>query len=147
MSRKRVAILGSTGSIGTQALDVIAAHPERIASLSLVCPTVLNPGSLAPLAPRLLVVTGDHGLGTRRVQDLAHGLNCILGFSASYSGHTRVRNLPRDCVSDTELGKHLGCHVYAGSAAGERDRFCPQQGLSKCIHSADIRLGRARTHT
>ncbi|MFZ0683849.1 MAG: hypothetical protein WAM84_13320, partial [Candidatus Cybelea sp.] len=29
MRRKRVAILGSTGSIGTQALDVIAAHPER----------------------------------------------------------------------------------------------------------------------
>lgn len=27
--RKRVAILGSTGSIGTQALDVIAAHPDR----------------------------------------------------------------------------------------------------------------------
>ncbi len=27
--RKRVAILGSTGSIGTQALDVIARHPER----------------------------------------------------------------------------------------------------------------------
>ena len=29
MSKKRVAILGSTGSIGTQALDVIAAHPDR----------------------------------------------------------------------------------------------------------------------
>jgi 1-deoxy-D-xylulose-5-phosphate reductoisomerase len=29
MRRKRVAILGSTGSIGTQALDVIARHPER----------------------------------------------------------------------------------------------------------------------
>jgi 1-deoxy-D-xylulose-5-phosphate reductoisomerase len=29
MSRKRVAILGSTGSIGRQALDVIARHPER----------------------------------------------------------------------------------------------------------------------
>ena len=27
--QKRVAILGSTGSIGTQALDVIAAHPDR----------------------------------------------------------------------------------------------------------------------
>ncbi|HEV3154485.1 MAG TPA: 1-deoxy-D-xylulose-5-phosphate reductoisomerase [Candidatus Baltobacteraceae bacterium] len=27
--RKRVAILGSTGSIGTQALDVIAQHPDR----------------------------------------------------------------------------------------------------------------------
>ncbi|MGC2130695.1 MAG: 1-deoxy-D-xylulose-5-phosphate reductoisomerase [Candidatus Aquilonibacter sp.] len=29
MKKKRVAILGSTGSIGTQALDVIAAHPDR----------------------------------------------------------------------------------------------------------------------
>ncbi len=35
MSRKRVAILGSTGSIGTQALDVIAAHPERFQVVGL----------------------------------------------------------------------------------------------------------------
>jgi 1-deoxy-D-xylulose-5-phosphate reductoisomerase len=34
-SRKRVAILGSTGSIGTQALDVIAAHPERFEVVGL----------------------------------------------------------------------------------------------------------------
>ena len=27
---KRVAILGSTGSIGTQALDVVRAHPELL---------------------------------------------------------------------------------------------------------------------
>ena len=27
--KKRIAILGSTGSIGTQALDVIAQHPDR----------------------------------------------------------------------------------------------------------------------
>ncbi|MGC2633972.1 MAG: 1-deoxy-D-xylulose-5-phosphate reductoisomerase [Candidatus Cybelea sp.] len=33
--RKRVAILGSTGSIGTQALDVIAAHPERFEVVGL----------------------------------------------------------------------------------------------------------------
>lgn len=32
---KRVAILGSTGSIGTQALDVIAAHPERFEVVAL----------------------------------------------------------------------------------------------------------------
>jgi 1-deoxy-D-xylulose-5-phosphate reductoisomerase len=32
---KRVAILGSTGSIGTQALDVIAAHPHRFAVAGL----------------------------------------------------------------------------------------------------------------
>jgi 1-deoxy-D-xylulose-5-phosphate reductoisomerase len=33
--RKRVAILGSTGSIGTQALDVIGAHPERFEVVGL----------------------------------------------------------------------------------------------------------------
>ncbi|MGZ3526843.1 MAG: 1-deoxy-D-xylulose-5-phosphate reductoisomerase [Vulcanimicrobiaceae bacterium] len=34
-SRKRVAILGSTGSIGTQALDVIARHPDRFEVVGL----------------------------------------------------------------------------------------------------------------
>lgn len=33
--RKRVAVLGSTGSVGTQALDVVAAHPERLEVVSL----------------------------------------------------------------------------------------------------------------
>lgn len=35
MSRRRVAILGSTGSIGTQALDVIARHPDRLQVVGL----------------------------------------------------------------------------------------------------------------
>jgi 1-deoxy-D-xylulose-5-phosphate reductoisomerase len=34
-ARRRVAILGSTGSIGTQALDVIARHPERFEVVGL----------------------------------------------------------------------------------------------------------------
>jgi pimeloyl-ACP methyl ester carboxylesterase len=51
-------------------------HPERIASLTLLCPAVLDTPTLAPLDGRLLVVTGDHGPGARRVQagprDLSH---------------------------------------------------------------------------
>jgi 1-deoxy-D-xylulose-5-phosphate reductoisomerase len=35
MKRKRVAILGSTGSIGTQALDVIARYPDRFEVVGL----------------------------------------------------------------------------------------------------------------
>jgi 1-deoxy-D-xylulose-5-phosphate reductoisomerase len=35
VKRRRVAILGSTGSIGTQALDVIAAHPDRFTVVGL----------------------------------------------------------------------------------------------------------------
>ena len=53
----------------------IAKHSERIASLTLMCPTVLNPRSLAPLGARLLVVTGNHGLGARRVQAVLPALS------------------------------------------------------------------------
>jgi hypothetical protein len=41
-------------------------NPERMASLTLLCPAVLDPPTLALLAGRLLVVTGDHGPGARR---------------------------------------------------------------------------------
>ena len=34
---RNIAILGSTGSIGTQALDVISAHPDRFAVKALAC--------------------------------------------------------------------------------------------------------------
>src|SRR5690349_10921344 len=35
MSRRRVVVLGSTGSIGVQALEVIAAHPDRFELVGL----------------------------------------------------------------------------------------------------------------
>src|SRR5215469_14847110 len=36
-------------------------HPERIASLTLISPQVLDPGELAGLAARMLAVAGDQG--------------------------------------------------------------------------------------
>jgi SAM-dependent methyltransferase len=66
-----------------------STHPERIASLTLLCPAVLDTRTLAPLAARLLVVTGDHGPGPRRVQaalpDLPQAAVDVLG---DYAGHT-----------------------------------------------------------
>jgi SAM-dependent methyltransferase len=37
------------------------SHPERIASLTLMSPALLDPAPLAALSPRLLAVTGDQG--------------------------------------------------------------------------------------
>lgn len=37
MDQRRITILGSTGSIGTQALDIIARHPEKLTVHALVC--------------------------------------------------------------------------------------------------------------
>src|SRR6185503_15462003 len=46
ISRLRVLILGSTGSIGTQALDVIVANPDRFEVVGLAAGGG-NPGLLA----------------------------------------------------------------------------------------------------
>jgi SAM-dependent methyltransferase len=58
-------------------------HPQRMASLTLLCPTVLDARTLAPLGGRLLVVTGDHGPGARRVRarlpDLPQAVAVVLG--------------------------------------------------------------------
>src|SRR5712691_11288358 len=64
-------------------------HPERIASLTLLCPAVLDTHTLAPLSGRLLVVTGDHGPGARRVRaglaELPEAATVVLD---DYAGHT-----------------------------------------------------------
>jgi len=57
--------------------------------LTLLCPAVLDPPTLAPLAGRLLVVTGDRGPGARRVEaglpDLPQAATAVLG---DYAGLT-----------------------------------------------------------
>ena len=46
----------------------LSQHPERVASLTVLCPAVLDTRTLALMGERLLVVTGDRGPGARRVQ-------------------------------------------------------------------------------
>jgi len=69
LARKRVAILGSTGSIGTQALDVIARNPDRFEVVGLAAGR--NAGLLrdqiARFAPRIASLAVDGSAGLRRV--------------------------------------------------------------------------------
>lgn len=65
MSPRRVAVLGSTGSIGRQALDVIARHPERFEVVGLAAGR--NVELLAEQTARFrpdLVSIGDAGAAT-----------------------------------------------------------------------------------
>jgi SAM-dependent methyltransferase len=66
-----------------------SVHSERIASLSLLCPAVLDTRTLGPLSARLLVVTGDSGPGPKRVRaqlsELAQVTAVVLD---DYAGHT-----------------------------------------------------------
>jgi len=78
-------------------------HPERIASLSLLCPAVLDTVTLGPLAGRLLVITGDRGPNARRVQ-------------------ARLPDLPQ--VSSLVLDDYAGA-TWADIAGERGDRIGP----------------------
>lgn len=49
----------------------VRAHPDQVASLSLLCPVALDPRRVVDLAPRLLVVAGDRGISGERVAKAA----------------------------------------------------------------------------
>ena len=58
---RRVAVLGSTGSVGTQALDVLAAHPDEFRVVALAAGS--NGDLLAEQAARFGVPAGATALG------------------------------------------------------------------------------------
>lgn len=78
---KRIAVLGATGSIGTQAIDIVGRHPE------LYRATVVSGGSrvteLAEVAlrvrPRLAVIADSAKLGELRRTLEPHGIACAAG--------------------------------------------------------------------
>ena len=69
MSRRRVAILGSTGSIGRQALDVIARHPERFEVVGLAAGRNVDvlAEQIATFAPRIASRGSDGAAGLHAV--------------------------------------------------------------------------------
>jgi SAM-dependent methyltransferase len=64
----RIARAHFAGRGSTDLQGLASRHAERMASLTLLCPAVLDPPTLAPLGARVLIVTGDRGPGARRVQ-------------------------------------------------------------------------------
>lgn len=69
MKRKRVAILGSTGSIGTQALDVIDRHPDEFEVVGLAAGrnVALLERQAAHFQPRVATSAKDGPRGLHRV--------------------------------------------------------------------------------
>jgi len=70
---RRVVVLGSTGSIGTQAVDVVRAAPDRF-RVAAVCAGGANPALLAEQAAALCVEAVGIGRA-ERVDELREGLD------------------------------------------------------------------------
>lgn len=100
-----------------------ARYPERVASLTLLCPAALDRAALMPLSPRLLIVTGDRGPGARRVQavlpDLPQATSVVL---RDYAGLTWS-----DLMADR--GEEIGTSMQDFLAGLDEDRPLPAAGL------------------
>jgi 1-deoxy-D-xylulose-5-phosphate reductoisomerase len=69
--RRRVAVLGSTGSIGTQTLDVLAAHPDAFEVVALAAGS--NRALLAEQAERFRVAVAVAGASDEGLVEIATG--------------------------------------------------------------------------
>ena len=93
MSRKRIAILGSTGSIGTQTLDVIERFPDKFEVVGLT--TNGNVELLAEQANKF----GPHFIGAASREINADSITCLNG-SIPYHGSDCSRRLVEECDID-----------------------------------------------
>ncbi len=78
---KRIAIAGSTGSIGASALDVIAAHPERfsVAALAAGRNVTRLAGQIRAHRPRLAAVADDASRAALRAELGAEAPEILVG--------------------------------------------------------------------
>lgn len=79
---------------------LVTAYPQTLASLILVCPQGMDPGSLSPLASRLLVISGEHG---RPADSLRHVMvrlpEARLAVLPGYDSPTPYADVAVDCTA------------------------------------------------
>ena len=82
MKKKRVAVLGSTGSVGVNTLRVIAAYPDRFEAVALTAFNSVKEieGQIRQFRPQYVAIAGQHMAGLKRTYrgvkffDAAHDL-------------------------------------------------------------------------
>ena len=122
VSRTRVLILGSTGSIGTQALDVIAANPDRFEVVGLAAGGG-NPGLLA----RQSTETGVTNIA------VADDAAAVQVGDVTYAGPDAVTRLVENTEADVVLNALVGAlglkPTLAALATGARLALANKESL------------------
>lgn len=136
---KRIAILGSTGSIGTQALEVIAAHPERfqVEVLSAHSNVDLLIGQALQFKPNAVVLTTDRHFEKAKTALGPAGIKVFLGADA-------LSDVVRWDTVDVVLGAIVGFaglkSIYAAVDAGKHVALANKETL---VVAGDLVMKRA----
>ena len=142
---KNIAILGSTGSIGTSTLDVAAAFPDRVRVVALAAGSnaVLMAEQVRRWRPSV-VSMADNAALTELRSILGSDADGI-AFAAGDEGCTAVATHPE---ADTVIAAIVGAagipHVYAALLEGKRVAFANKEVLvaaGDLIHAAAVKGG------
>jgi 1-deoxy-D-xylulose-5-phosphate reductoisomerase len=112
--KQRLAILGSTGSIGVSTLDVVARHPERFEVFALTASTTIELmlQQCARFKPTYAVMASEpHGLElARQLRDLGLATQVLCGAQAitTVASHEQVDTVMAAIVGAAGLAPCLG---------------------------------------
>ena len=121
---RTVALLGATGSIGTQALDVIARHPERFTVVGLSCGSSTDVIAQAKSTGATLVGVADEA-AAEAVRESLPGVEVVAGPDAA----TRVAGMGADVVVNGMVGSIGLAPTLAALGAGSRLALANKESL------------------
>lgn len=111
---KHISILGSTGSIGTQALEVISAHPEEMEVVALACGHNIEAMStqITKYRPKLVAVADEED--ANQLQELHQETRVVFG----EEGLIEAATAPCDMVLNGLMGIRGLAPTYHAICAG-----------------------------
>ncbi|MET4578469.1 1-deoxy-D-xylulose-5-phosphate reductoisomerase [Ottowia thiooxydans] len=115
--KQRVAILGSTGSIGTNTLDVIARHPDRFEVVALTAATQVEAmlAQVARFKPRLAVMASEEHGRVLAEKIKQNGLSTVVA-----TGPAAIEAIAGDDGIDTVMAAIVGAAGLAPCLAAAR---------------------------
>jgi 1-deoxy-D-xylulose-5-phosphate reductoisomerase len=101
---RQIAILGSTGSIGTQALDVVRRHPDRFKVVALTAGSSheLLVGQVREFMPQVVAVAEEEA--AREVSAKLGGLRAVEVLSGPQAAEFVAREIDADMVLNAMVG-------------------------------------------
>ncbi|WP_028605657.1 1-deoxy-D-xylulose-5-phosphate reductoisomerase [Ottowia thiooxydans] len=115
--KQRVAILGSTGSIGTNTLDVIARHPERFEVAALTAATQVDVmlAQVARFKPRIAIMASEEHGRALAEKIKQSGLPTVVA-----AGPAAIESIASDENIDTVMAAIVGAAGLAPCLAAAR---------------------------
>ncbi len=115
--RQRLAVLGSTGSIGVNTLDVVARHPDRFEVVALTAATQVDAmlGQCVQFEPRVAVMASAPHAAELAAKLKARGLSTQVA-----QGAAALADIAADAAVDTVMAAIVGAAGLAPCLAAAR---------------------------